>query len=96
MGKVKKPVGKISSSPGKQIPQATFNLHKFSSDPTAFVNNGEDIFQALHLAHEEIKLNKLRSGTEGPKLRKLLASWLLLSDDPYSKSAFLTYYISES
>jgi len=51
--------------------------------------------------HEEIKINKLRCTSECPKLRKLLAAWILLgggSTDPSSpikKSAFLAYYVSE-
>jgi hypothetical protein len=59
----------------------------------------EEIFEVLHLMHEDVKINKLRSAYECPKLRKLLAAWILLSkgnsENPIKKSAFLAYYISE-
>ena len=40
----------------------------------------EEIFEVLHLMHEDIKINKLRCAYECPKLRKLLAVWILLSN----------------
>ena len=52
--------------------------------------------------HEDIKINKLRCAFECPKLRKLLAAWILLgggyshdSTSSMKKSAFLAYYIAE-
>ena len=45
--------------------------------------------------YEDIKLNKLQFSSEGSKLRKLLFCWLLLTNVP-SKTAYMTYYISEA
>jgi hypothetical protein len=44
--------------------------------------------------HEDLKLNKLREPTEGPKLARLIMKWILLVD-PIRKSSYIDYYLKE-
>lgn len=53
-----------------------------------------NIFSALHLLYEDLKLNKLREPTEGPKLAKLLIR-MVLATEPIKKVGYLDYYLTD-
>ena len=56
-----------------------------------------ELFEALHLLYEDVKLDRLRFAVEGKKLRRFLLVWIL-EDGSKSvpKTAFVSYCLVES
>lgn len=72
--------------------QATNLLKAETLEPFA-----AELFEALHLLYEDVKLDRLRFAAEGKKLRRFLLAWLL-EDGSKSvpKTAYVSYYLAES
>ena len=81
-----------SAAPVKPVQlQPSFLLKSEELQPYA-----DKIFHVLHLLYEDLKLDRLRFPVEGKKLRRLLLAWLMEETYCSNKTAFVSYYLSES
>jgi len=65
----------------------------FHANREFFIENAENLFMALHLLYEDLKLNKLFTNEE-ERLAKLVFAFGL-NLNPYKKAAYLSYYLRE-